>query len=275
MKFKTLIYIFGLVFGVCQNTFASNPSEGVYPLNVNDCRLMYQNDVITNKNPVRCSRLKKVLFPYVNFDGENHQGELIVFDAIAKHTYNAFKELYEKKIPINKAIRMDNYHGDDILSQDDNNTSGFNGRFIAGQSVWSKHAYGVAIDINPLQNPFLGLNDEDEFFSVTPKASAITYVNRDDNRPGRPGREGMAENFVDIFYNNGFLIWGGEWNAPIDYQHFEIGTRSFVEELTQMPPENAEKTFDKYVDDFRECIKKSPIKDPKLARNDCIVKVKR
>ncbi len=103
------------------------------------------------------------------------------------------------------------------MSMEDNNTSAFNCRATTGKpNEFSLHAYGVAIDINPLQNPYIGFSKENigEAF-VLPK-TATPYVNRIVHAPG------SAESIVDIFAAHGFSEWGGHWVDRIDYQHFQV-----------------------------------------------------
>ncbi|EIO0187062.1 M15 family peptidase, partial [Salmonella enterica] len=122
---------------------------GVYPISDSECKDMQKSNVISIDNPVPCTRLSKVIFPIIDFDKKTKTGQLIVFDVVAEHTLNIFNEIYSKKIPINKAVKMDEYNGNDDASMADNNTSAFNGRAITGGSTWSTHAYGMAIDVNP------------------------------------------------------------------------------------------------------------------------------
>ena len=91
---------------------------------------------------------------------------------------------------------------------DDNNTSASNARPMTGGKQWSMHAYGVAIDINPPQNPYPSFDDDEGVAHVLSAKAAKTSVNCMDCRPNKPGRLGRAEEVVDIFANNGFLSWG-------------------------------------------------------------------
>lgn len=267
VKSVYLIIVIGLML-----PFSSFANYGVHPVTVSDCKRMMDSHAITVDNPVPCSRLSKVVFPYVDFSNKTREGEVVVFDAVAENTYQIFKEMFSKKLKINKALTMESYSGDDDASMADDNTSAFNGRAITGGNNWSKHAYGVAIDVNPLQNPYIGMDNGNPV--IKPLTSITKYVNRNELRAGRPMRPGLAETMVDIFYKNGFLIWGGEWDSPIDYQHFEIGSRNFVEKLTKMPKQEAHQMFSRYVSDYRNCLKNSMKKNPALARNTCIVRVK-
>ena len=80
--------------------------------------------------------------------------------------------------------------------------------------------YGAAIDINPIQNPYMSFSNN-KTITVEPKASTELYISRKKYRTtNKPVRSGLTEDVIDVFSNNGYLIWGGYWNTPIDYQHF-------------------------------------------------------
>ena len=107
-----------------------------------------------------------------------------------------------------------------LFSISSNNTSSFNSRLISGSDLLSIHSYGLAIDINPKQNPYLTSCSELKIF---PKCGQ-KFTNRSNIRPG------MVESFldnesktvIDVFKENGFTIWGGDWNSPIDWHHFQL-----------------------------------------------------
>jgi hypothetical protein len=115
--------------------------------------------------------------------------------------------LHQRGFPLARAKPIEHYHGDDAASMQDNNTSAFNNRPIAGGGPPSLHAYGLAIDINPLQNPFVQ-PDQQGSARVSPPA-ATAYLNRLAVRPGKPVRRGMAEDVTDLFAEYGFTVWGG------------------------------------------------------------------
>lgn len=168
--------------------------------------------------PVALSRLREVTVNYYDFNDHLHtDGKLIVLDAVASQTVTVFKELEKRHFPVNKIKPTSDYNGDDEASMEDNNTSAFNCRPTTGKpNEFSLHAYGVAIDINPLQNPYIGFSKKNigEAF-VLPKTATL-YVNRIIHAPG------SSESVVDIFSAYGFSEWGGNWSDRIDYQHFQI-----------------------------------------------------
>ena len=132
-------------------------------------------------------------------------------------TLSIFGELYQIRFPIHQMETIENFQGDDEKSMKANNSSCFNFRKIAGTDKLSIHSYGLAIDINPKQNPYVtnGI--------IYPEDGA-SYLNRETQRPG------MVEPIVDIFKRNGFEIWGGEWKDPIDYHHFQV-SKEFLSKL--------------------------------------------
>lgn len=144
------------------------------------------------------------------FDGETHIGEIVCNKEIAKDLLYIFRQLYQKEYPIEKILLVDEYGGDDELSMEDNNTSCFNFRPVAGTGRLSQHAYGRAIDINPLYNPYI---TSDGFVPV----NAGDYVDRSAENPYKIDRNDLC---YQLFDERGFT-WGGSWNSVKDYQHFQ------------------------------------------------------
>lgn len=162
--------------------------------------------------PVEAGRLRRVTVDHIGFDGRPHRGELIVHEDLAPEVVAIFEGLYRLGYPIEKIRTVDHYAGaDDELSMEDNNTSAFNCRRIPGTSEWSPHAYGRAIDLNPLVNPCLYASGYFE------PQNAAAYLDRSRTDPGLLHNGDPA---VRVFTDRGWR-WGGEWSAPLDYQHFE------------------------------------------------------
>lgn len=203
---------------------------------------MHQKKTYTAGCPVDIKRLKLINFSYYDFNGKTHDnGEIIVMDAVSEQVVNIFHELYKQRFPIHQSRRIEYYDGNDLKSLEDNNTSSFNCRTVTGSSALpSIHSYGLAIDINPIQNPYItpdNLNTGKA--DVLPK-EGLNYLNRTNSRPG------MAEQVVAIFKANGFNIWGGQWNTPIDWQHFQP-PRIVAKILANMEPNDAKEFFKLYV----------------------------
>lgn len=155
------------------------------------------------------SELSYLRISYVDFNGKTQVGEMVVNKVLAQEVLDIFKELYDKKYPIEKMKLIDEYNAVDEHSMSDNNTSAFCYRVIAGTSKVSNHGKGVAIDINPLLNPHV-VN------GVTNPPSASKYKDRTLNEKGMITKGDDAYN---AFIKRGWR-WGGSWNNP-DYQHFE------------------------------------------------------
>lgn len=163
-----------------------------------------------NKDDVDIDTLSYLQVSYFGFDNQYHNGEMIVNSKIADEIIKIFKELYDIKYPIEKIRLIDEYNADDELSMSDNNSSCFCYRIISGTQKISKHAKGIAIDINPLYNPYVTKD------FVSPIAG-ILYVDRNVNTEHQ-----INENdpLYKIFAKYGWA-WGGNWKNKKDYQHFE------------------------------------------------------
>lgn len=245
-----LLFFVRAVFGVMlAATLPSIAHAGMTNVSPQQCTIMQARHVITDDNPVPCARLVNVTFPYRDFNGVlQASGTIVVLDAVAPKVEALFGELMLRGIPIQVAQPLEYFTGDDVKSMNANNTSAFNGRAMTGGKSWSKHAYGVAIDINPRQNPYITQTQEQPAPTVLPAASDPEFTNR------TPVRAGMAEDIVGVFYDHGFLIWGGNWKQPIDYQHFEIGSRAFIRTLIAQPRERAVNTFERYAQSYLQCV---------------------
>ena len=191
--------------------------------------------------PVPLERLALLRLSYTDFAGQSHtDGEMIVLDTLAPQVAQLFQELYQRHFPIAKIRLTSRYGGDDQRSMAHNNTSAYNCRLTSdGSGLPSVHAYGAAIDINPVQNPWVGpVNAKTGMIELLPVAGR-EFVNRAKQRPG------MSEPIVPLVANAGLSIWGGNWNEPIDWQHFQV-SRTVAHLLTVMTPTDAEAFFALY-----------------------------
>jgi len=161
--------------------------------------------------PVGPPELRRVLLSYVGFDGRAHRGELIVSSAVAGDAVKVFRILYAVRFPVHRMRPVSVYGGSDDRSAAADNTSAFNCRYAvaAGPRRWSAHAYGDAIDLNTVENPYL------EGSRVVPPAGRA-YLDRSRYRRGMAVAGGAA---VRAFASVGWA-WGGRWQATPDYQHF-------------------------------------------------------
>ncbi len=153
---------------------------------------------------------------YVGFDEQTHVGELIVHASIADTILEIFQTLYENGYQIEKMRLIDDYGGDDHASLLDNNTSAFNYRVVEGSKKLSRHAYGLAIDINPFYNPYVTYPGGVEH--ISPEGSE-PYADREADFPHKIGKDGDL--CWQLFSRHGFT-WGGDWKSLKDYQHFQI-----------------------------------------------------
>lgn len=151
---------------------------------------------------------------HYGFDKLVHVGELIVHGSIKEEVQQIFWELYQQKYLIEQIQLVDVYDADDECSMRHNNSSAFNFRYIQGTKRYSNHAKGLAIDINPLYNPYVRIrNGKLECFPQNAKQ----YLNRSIACPYYIQRSDCC---VKIFRKYGFS-WGGFWKNQKDYQHFE------------------------------------------------------
>lgn len=153
---------------------------------------------------------------YAGFDEQTHVGELVVHESIAESILEIFQILYENGYQIEKMRLIDDYDGDDHASILDNNTSAFNYRVVEGSKTLSRHAYGLAIDINPFYNPYVTYPDGVEH--ISPEGSE-PYADREADFPHKIGKDGDL--CWQLFSERGFT-WGGDWRSLKDYQHFQI-----------------------------------------------------
>lgn len=152
---------------------------------------------------------------HVGFDNNTHEGELIVNKRIAEDVLDIFKELYKAGYQIEKVSLIDEYNALDELSMRDNNSSAFNFRYISYSTTLSKHAMGLAVDINTLYNPYI--KQVDGRLNIEP-ANAVNYVDRNRQFPHKIDHDDLC---YKLFTKHGFE-WGGDWEDSKDYQHFEI-----------------------------------------------------
>lgn len=164
--------------------------------------------------PVGPSLLRLVTLDHWGFDGRVRSGRLVVHRDVATDVVAAFHRLYDARFQIQRMELVDVYQGSDAASMDANNTSAFNCRAVTGGSSWSEHSYGWAIDINPVQNPYVSGS------TVLP-AAGRQWLDRTDVVPAMIVRPGPV---VDAFAAIGWR-WGGDWTTKKDYQHVSLTGR--------------------------------------------------
>lgn len=154
---------------------------------------------------------------YNDFDGNMAQGELICNNSIALDLVEIFEELYRNGYQFERIELIDEYGGDDTLSMENNNTSCFNYRIVDGSNHLSKHAYGLAIDINPFYNPYVVFNKDGSGETYISPAGSEVYADRSKDFPYKIDENDLC---YKLFIEHGFT-WGGNWNSSKDYQHFQ------------------------------------------------------
>jgi len=166
--------------------------------------------------PVPLVDLRYINVNHLNFDGETVSGEIIVHKDVADDVVNIFSELYEMGYPIKQMHLVSDFNADDWASIEAGNTSAFNCRPVTGnKKKWSKHAYGRAIDINPIENPYVSKTGH-----ISHKAS-LKYKRRVHkvNTPADKALLLKNDKATKIFKKYGWK-WGGDWRTIKDYQHF-------------------------------------------------------
>ena len=151
-----------------------------------------------------------------DYDNQMHVGEMIVNKQIAECVARILRQLFDAKYPIQRMLLPDVYDADDETQMRDNNSSCFCYRTIAGSTNLSKHARGLAIDINTLYNPYYKVRDDGTLF-IQP-ATAEAYCNRDWDFPYKIDHDDLC---FRLFTEAGF-DWGGDWTTRKDFQHFEF-----------------------------------------------------
>jgi hypothetical protein len=165
--------------------------------------------------PVAPSELRRVRLAFWGFDGQRRLGDLVVHRYAVAPVTTVFRRLYRARFPIRRMRPIDAYRGSDDASLAADNTAAFNCRpaVTSGARRWSMHAYGLAVDVNPVENPYL-LGGR-----VLPPAGR-RYADRSDVRPGMAV---AGDLLVRAFASVGWG-WGGGWSSP-DYQHFSSSGR--------------------------------------------------
>lgn len=164
---------------------------------------------------VKRSELRYLQVMHYDAEGKEHKGELVCNKKIANDLLDIFQKLHEAHYPIEKMTLIDDYNADDERSMTANNTSCFCYRQIAGSKRLSKHSQGMAIDINPLQNPCIKKRKNGNLF-IQPKAGR-KFTNRNGMYPYKITKGDLC---YRLFIEHGFS-WGGNWRSSKDYQHFE------------------------------------------------------
>jgi hypothetical protein len=147
------------------------------------------------------------------FDAKAHTGTMVVNASVVTAVIKVFRTLYNERFPIKEMVPEDRYRGNDNAAAAADDTSGFNCRYAVapGPPQWSVHAYGEAIDVNDVQNPYV-------YGSIIIPPAGRAYLDRSHVRPGMAV---LGGELVDAFKSVGWY-WGGRWTGSPDYQHFSL-----------------------------------------------------
>ena len=212
-----------------------------------------------------CAHLKDRLvllqgLEYYNFSGElKNDGSIIILDTLAENVQNIFAQLKKIKFPLEGISPYAGVHikkifwWKKIVADDNYNYTGsFCCRRIVGHnSKMSLHALGAAIDLNPLQNPAIIIDVEKKVVTQIIPKDGVFYLNRSQARMNKAFRPGIIDARVkQIFKDNGFNIWGGDWDFPVDYHHFQL-PRGLAESLVNTTKENAKILFKQHIEKLR------------------------
>jgi D-alanyl-D-alanine carboxypeptidase-like protein len=164
--------------------------------------------------PVALRDLRLITAQHWGFDGRVHTGRLVVHRDAAADIVTVLRRLHSARFPIRRMVLVDVYGASDFRSIEVDNTSAFNCRYVEGTTRWSEHAYGRAIDVNPIENPYVS-------GGRTSHRASVPYVDR------TPCRRGMAcpGNVLVRAFDAVGWGWGGDWTSVKDYQHFSASGR--------------------------------------------------
>ncbi len=144
---------------------------------------------------------------YPSFDRLYHQGAMVIHYELAQDIEDLFDLICRINFPVARVVPISRFFWDDKFSMTANNSSGFNYRLIAGKDELSRHAEGLAIDLNPRQNPWTNPGEPNQ-----PPGARYN--------PAAPGTLNWNSPIVQFLRSRNW-DWGGEWEHPVDYQHFQ------------------------------------------------------
>jgi hypothetical protein len=165
--------------------------------------------------PVALRGLRLLSISFWGFDGRRRRGEMVVNADAVDAVHRAFGRLFDAHFPIRRMRLVDHYGGSDYRSIEADNTSAFNCRNATGSTRFSEHAYGRAIDVNPIENPYVYAN------GTTTHSASRAYLDRSRHRKGMAFAGGpLVRAFDAVGWG-----WGGRWPLPTDFQHFSRSGR--------------------------------------------------
>ena len=191
-----------------------------YKANISSITPQIKNRMIKGNSwrkgcPVSLENLRYLKVTHIDFNGKRRMGEIIVHKDVAHEVTEIFEDLYQMGYPIRKIKLVSDHKGSDWQSIESDNTSAFNCRSATGSKNWSKHSYGKAIDINPIENPYIARSGR-----ISHKAS-LKYRKRVHKNSTYTDKAVLlkTDKATKIFEKYGWK-WGGDWPGVKDYQHF-------------------------------------------------------
>jgi hypothetical protein len=205
---SSAVAILAVLVPSATSTSAPGPrfAASVVPVRWDDLRHSYRAGC-----PVAPAQLRTVVLSYWDFAGRSQTGRIVVARSVADAVVTVFRRLWEARFPLRRVRPVSAYRGGDDASMAADNTSGFNCRFVEGTGRWSMHAYGEAIDVNPVENPYVR-------GSLVEPPAGRAFLDRTRVRPGMATRGGIL---VRAFAGAGWK-WGASFG---DYQHFSTTGR--------------------------------------------------
>jgi hypothetical protein len=205
-------------------TAAASPSEAAKPANRPAVFAAHIQEIPSRATvkyswrpgcPVPLSGLRLIDMTYWGFDKKPHHGQLVVNAKVAGDIVKVFKKLYDARYPIRRMDLVDKYKGSDFDSIEAGNTSAFNCRNATGSSSWSQHAYGLAVDVNTCENPYVSAS------GAVAHKHCVKFRDRSRRDPGMIHKgDKVYRAFASIGWG-----WGGLWHGARDYQHFSSNGR--------------------------------------------------
>lgn len=197
---------------------AGNYSAHINPITSEVKKRMMKGNSWRKGCPVGTENLAYLQIVHKDFSGNDKWGELIVHKDVAQDVVNIFEELYEVGYPIKQMRLVSDFKGSDWQSIEADNTSALNCRPVTGnKKKWSNHAYGKAIDINPIENPYIFRNRKSSHKASKP----FLKRKRTSNSASQKAMLLPSDKVTKIFKKYGWK-WGGNWYPIKDYQHFSI-----------------------------------------------------
>ena len=203
--------VLAALLGLCVSETQARPGAPAFSSSIEKVRWAELRHSYRAGCPVGPSELRTVAVSHWGFDGKPHVGRIVVAERVAPALVSVFRTLWRAEFPIRRLQPVSAYRGSDDASMAADNTSGFNCRFVGGTSRWSMHAYGEAVDVNPVENPYARGS------TVSPP-SGRRYLDRSRSRQGMAVRGGVLV--------RAFAAAGWKWGASFgDYQHFSTTGR--------------------------------------------------